>query len=149
MNARSIQDLYRDRFLAFSRTIPRTQRLEAPHTTEQRVSRLCGSRVTVDVVLKDGAVQDFGQEVKACAIGRAAASILGHHVIGATPADLAEGAQALRAILKDGAAPPSEGRWTDLAVLQPVRDYPARHASCLLAFEAAAAAAERAATGAG
>jgi NifU-like protein involved in Fe-S cluster formation len=99
--------------------------------------------VTVDVKVDGDQVADFAQEVKACALGQAAASVLGAHVEGATAEELERARDQFRAMLKEG-APAPEGRFAELAMLAPVKDYPARHASTLLAFEAAAEAARRA-----
>ena len=112
--------------------------------SSERTAKLCGSRVTVDVALDDhGRVAEFAQDVQACALGQASAGVLGSHILGASGADVAQARDSLRAMLKDG-APPPEGRFGDLRILEPVRDFPARHASTLLAFEAAAEAIERA-----
>ena len=138
-----IDDLYSARILALVANMPRAGRLAAPDASAERVSRLCGSRVTVDVVVKDGRVMDFAQDVRACALGQAAAAILGANAVGATLEEIEAGRDGLRSLLKTGAPQPS-GRFADLAVLAQVRDYPARHASTLLAFEAAAEAAKRA-----
>jgi NifU-like protein involved in Fe-S cluster formation len=100
--------------------------------------------VIVDVVVKDGVVTDFAQDVKACALGQAAASVLGAHVLGASLAEIEMARDAFRAMLKDG-GPPPVGRFSDLSMLALVKDYPARHASTLLAFEAAAEAVRKAA----
>ena len=99
----------------------------------------------VDVAVTGGRVSDFGQEVKACALGQAAAAILGEHIIGATPAEVDEARDALYAMLKSG-GPAPQGRFSDLAMLEPVKDYAPRHASTLLAFEAAAEALRQATT---
>jgi len=90
----------------------------------------------VDLTLRDGKVADFAQEVKACALGQAAAAVLGAHVIGATPEEIEMARDAFRAMLKQGGPAPT-GRFSDLSMLEPVKDYPPRHASTLLAFEAA------------
>lgn len=130
-----IDDLYSARLLALAANLPHSGRLPAPDASVEKVAKLCGSRVVVDVTVKDGAVADFAQDVKACALGQAAASVLGAHVIGASLAELEMAREAFRAMLKAG-GPPPEGRFSDLAMLAPVKDYPARHASTLLAFEA-------------
>ena len=135
--------LYSGRILALAADIPRTGRLSAPDATVTRRSPLCGSTVTVDVVMKDGVVADYAQDVKACALGQAAAAVVGAHVVGRTPDELASGAAGLRAMLKDGAdVPPAP--WEGFEVLHPARDYRNRHASILLAIEAAAEAARSA-----
>ncbi len=132
-------DLYNKRILALAAEIPHTVRLVDPQASQRRESRLCGSRVTVDVNLKDGRIAEFGQEVRACALGQASAAILGHGVLGCDRATLAAARDGLKAMLKQGAAPP-EGPFAELEVLQPAAGYPARHASILLPFEATLAA---------
>jgi NifU-like protein involved in Fe-S cluster formation len=135
-----LDDLYSARILKAAANMPRAGRLSAPQGSAERVAKLCGSRITADVVLgDDGSVADFAQEVKACALGQAAAAVLGEHVIGSSPAEIEVARDALRDMLKTGGPPPT-GRFSDLAMLEPVKDYPPRHASTLLAFEAAAAA---------
>jgi NifU-like protein involved in Fe-S cluster formation len=140
-----IDDIYSAKVLKLAANMPRAGRLEAPDASSEKVSKLCGSRVTVDLKLKDGRVADFAQEVKACALGQAAAAVLGHNVIGAGVDEIESARDQLAAMLKAG-GPGPEGRFVDLKVLQPVKDYPARHASTLLAFEAAAEAARAALT---
>ena len=135
-----IDDLYSARILKLAANMPRAGRLASPGATSEKVSRLCGSKVVVDIVMAGGEVADFAQDVRACALGQASAAILGEHVVGASAEDLVAARDALRAMLKSGAQPP-QGRFADLAVLAQVRDFPARHASTLLAFEAAAEAA--------
>jgi NifU-like protein involved in Fe-S cluster formation len=138
-----IDDLYSARVLALAANMPRAGRLAAPQASSEKVSKLCGSRVVVDLSLEDGRVADFAQDVKACALGQASAAVLGANVIGASIAELEQARDALKAMLKQG-GPPPEGRFCDLRVLAVVKDYPARHASTLLAFEAAVEAAHRA-----
>jgi NifU-like protein involved in Fe-S cluster formation len=131
-----IDDLYSAKVLRLAAEIPRLGRLSAPDASVEKVSKLCGSRVTVDVRVAEGRVADFAQEVKACALGQAAAAVLGAHVLGASLPELEMATARFRAMLKAGGDPP-EGRFADLAMLEPVKDYPARHTSTLLAFEAA------------
>jgi NifU-like protein involved in Fe-S cluster formation len=138
-----IDDLYSAKLLRLAANMPRAGRLAAPDATSEKVAKLCGSRVVVDVVMDGDRVADFAQEVKACALGQAAASVLGSNVVGASLEELEAGRRQLRAMLKDGAAAP-DGRFTDLALLAPVKDYPARHASTMLAFEAVTEAVRRA-----
>lgn len=142
-----IDDLYSAKVLALAANMPRAGRLAAPQGSAEKVSKLCGSRVVVDVVVEDGRVVDFAQDVKACALGQASAAVLGAHVIGASVAELEGARDALRAMLKQG-APAPEGRFADLKALEVVRDYPPRHASTMLAFEAAVEAAHKAVTAA-
>ena len=135
-----LNDIYNRRILELAGNIPRLGRLATPQATSRQHSKLCGSTVTVDLSLAGGRVSEYAQEVKACALGQAAAAIVGRHVVGSTPAELRDVRDRVRAMLKDN-GPAPEGAWADAAVLEPVRDFRARHASTLLAFEAAAAAA--------
>jgi NifU-like protein involved in Fe-S cluster formation len=130
-----INEIYNRKILQFAADIPRLQRLDAPDATATAISRLCGSKVTVDVKMANGAVSDFGQEVKACALGQASSSIMGRHVLGSTPAELRQLRSQMYAMLKEGGKPPT-GKWQDLEALLPVRDFKARHASTLLTFDA-------------
>ncbi len=131
-----IDDLYSGRILALAANMPRAGRLAEADGSAEKVAKLCGSRVIVDVRLEDGRVVDFAQEVKACALGQAAAAVLGANVIGAAPDEIEMARDAFRAMLKAG-GPSPVGRFSDLFMLEPVKDYPPRHASSLLAFEAA------------
>ncbi len=135
--------LYSQRILALAADIPHTARLEAPDATVKKRSPLCGSTVTVDVRVADGRVIDFGQDVKACALGQAAAAVVGGAIIGRSAPEIAEARDALRAMLKDdGPTPPAP--FDGLEVLRPARDYKNRHASILLSLEAAAEAVDEA-----
>ena len=130
-----IDDLYSAKLLALAANMPRAGRLDSPDASAEKVAKLCGSRVVVDVVMDGDRVADFAQDVKACALGQASAAVLGANVIGASLSELELARGQFRAMLKDGASAP-DGRFSDLAMLAPVKDYPARHASTLLAFEA-------------
>lgn len=133
--------LYSNRILELAADIPHSDRLDAPDATEMKRSPLCGSTVTVDVSVADGFVSAFGQDVKACALGQAAASVLGESVVGQTLDTIRTGRDELAAMLKsDGPAPaaPFDG----LKVLEPAKAYKNRHASVLLAFDATVAALE-------
>jgi NifU-like protein involved in Fe-S cluster formation len=128
-------EIYSQRILELAAAMPRTQRLAAPEATAKAHSKLCGSTVTVDLVMDGDVVTDYGQSVKACLLGQSAASVMGREVVGSTAAELREVGAAMRKMLKEG-GPPPKGKWRDLAVLEPVRDYKARHASTLLVFDA-------------
>ena len=128
-------DIYNHRILDLAGNIPRQGRLAAPGATAAAHSKLCGSTVVVDLVMTDGQVIDFAQDVKACALGQAAASIMARHVIGAKADELRNLRETMRKMLKENGTPP-EGKWADIAVLEPVRDYKARHASTMLTFDA-------------
>lgn len=136
-------DLYTARVLALAANMPRAGRLATPDASSTKTAKLCGSVITVDVTVRDGRVADFAQEVKACALGQAAAGVLGSQVVGATIEEIDLARDQLRAMLKEGGPPPI-GRFADLAILEPVKVYRARHASTMLAFEAASEAAHAA-----
>ena len=130
-----LDQIYNTRILELAAHIPRTERLENPDATAMAHSKLCGSTVTIDLKLDGERVTDFGQTVKACLLGQSAASVVGREIVGSTVAELREVAAQMRAMLKQNGPPPT-GKWADLAVLEPVRDYKARHASTLLIFDA-------------
>jgi NifU-like protein involved in Fe-S cluster formation len=131
-----IDDLYSARILTLAANLPHSGRLAAPEGTAERVAKLCGSKAIIDVALDDaGRVDDFAQDVKACALGQAAAGVLGESVLGSTVAELLETREAMLAMLKSGGEGPS-GRFEGLRVLKQVADYPARHASTMVAIEA-------------
>ena len=140
-----LMKLYSTRILGLAAAIPHTTRLDAPDATARKRSPLCGSTVTVDVVLKDGRVAGFGQDVKACALGQAAASVIGAQIIGLDEPTIRRGREQLHAMLKQG-GPVPEAPFNGLDVLQPARDYKNRHASILLAFDATLEALEQAKT---
>lgn len=138
-----IDDLYSAKLLKLAANIPLVGQLEAPQGVSEKVALLCGSKVVVHVDVKDDVVAAFAQDVKACALGQASAAVLGAHVVGASLGEIELARDQFRAMLKNGAPAPT-GRFSDLSMLAPVKDYPARHASALLAFEAAADAVRRA-----
>ena len=140
-----LNDVYNRRIIELAGTIPRIGRLPAPDASATAVSKLCGSTVTIDLKMEGDTVTDFAHEVKACALGQASASVLGAHVIGATPEEIEAARDQFRRMLKEG-APAPEGRFAELSLLAPVKDYPARHASTLLAIEATAEAVREAQT---
>ncbi|WP_415402722.1 iron-sulfur cluster assembly scaffold protein [Tateyamaria sp. SN3-11] len=135
--------LYSTRILALAADIPHHTRLNAPDATVKKRSPLCGSTVTVDVQVKDGKVVGFGQDVKACALGQAAAAVTGGAMIGRTLDEIHAGRDALRAMLKSGGPVPA-APFDGFEVLEPARDYKNRHASILLSIEATAEAMEQA-----
>ncbi|WP_434012486.1 iron-sulfur cluster assembly scaffold protein [Methyloceanibacter sp.] len=133
------EDIYSQRILELAAALPRTARLAAPQATAKAHSKLCGSTVTVDLAMEGDVVSDYGQSVKACLLGQSAASVMGREIVGSRADELRAVGAAMRKMLKEGGSPP-EGRWADLAVLEPVRDYKARHPSTLLVFDAVEAA---------
>lgn len=130
-----LNDIYNRRILELAADIPRLGRLAAPQASATAHSRLCGSTVTVDLAMEGDRVSDFAHEVKACALGQASSSIMARHVIGASAEELRALRDTVRRMLKEN-GPPPDGDWADLAVLEPVRDYKARHASTMLTFDA-------------
>jgi NifU-like protein involved in Fe-S cluster formation len=136
--------LYNRDILRLAASIPHQRRLEHPQASVEKRSPLCGSRVAVDVVLDEqGRVSSLGQEVKACALGQASASLMGANAIGRTTNELAEARDALAAYLQGTRNDP--GDWPGLEILADARPYKARHASILLPFEAVSEAAGEAA----
>ncbi|RJF68611.1 iron-sulfur cluster assembly scaffold protein [Rhodopseudomonas palustris] len=131
-----LNDIYNKRIIELAGNIPRLGRLPDPDATATAHSKLCGSTVKVDLKMDGDTVSDFAHEVKACALGQASSSIMASHVVGSTAAELRALRDSVRAMLKDNGAPPADGKWADIAVLEPVRDYKARHASTLLTFDA-------------
>ncbi len=131
-----IDELYSARILKLAANLPHSGRLTAPEGTGERVARLCGSKAVVDVTLDTaGRVETFAQDVKACALGQAAAGVLGEAVIGASLDELVEARDAMSAMLKAGGEGPT-GRFEGLRALRLVADYPARHASTMVSIEA-------------
>ncbi len=130
-----INDLYTRDILRHTAAMSRVGRLAAPDGSADAVSRMCGSKIRVDLMLRDGAVSDYAHEVEACALGQCAASILARHIVGADPADLRALRERMDAMLKQG-GPAPEGRWAELALLESVRAYTARHGSVMLPFDA-------------
>ncbi len=130
-----LDDVYNRRVLELAADIPRLGRLAAPDASAKAHSKLCGSTVTIDLSLRDGHVVDFAHDVRACALGQASSSLMARHVIGATPEELASLRKTMIAMLKTKGPPPS-GKFADFAVLEPIRDFKARHASTLLTFDA-------------
>jgi NifU-like protein involved in Fe-S cluster formation len=130
-----LNEVYNNRILELAGNIPRLGRLAQPDASATAHSKLCGSTVTVDLKMDGPVVTDFAHEVKACALGQASSSIMARNVIGANAGELRSLRETVRRMLKENGAAP-QGKWVDIAVLEPVRDYKARHASTLLTFDA-------------
>lgn len=131
-----LNEVYNRRIIELAGNIPRLGRLGAPDASATAHSKLCGSTVTVDLKMQGDEITDFAHEVKACALGQASSSIMARNIVGAKAQELRNLRDAVRKMLKENGAPPADGRWSDIAVLEPVRDYKARHASTLLTFDA-------------
>jgi SUF system NifU family Fe-S assembly protein len=130
-----LNEIYNQQILNLAADIPRLGRLPDAHASATAHSKLCGSTVTVDVKVEGDVVTDFAHDVKACALGQASSSIMARHVVGSTAQELRAVRHAMRRMLKENGEAPA-GKWEDLRVLEPVRDFKARHASTLLAFDA-------------
>jgi NifU-like protein involved in Fe-S cluster formation len=130
-----LNDIYNRRVLELAADIPRQGRLKAPQASAKSHSKLCGSTVVVDLSVEDGKVSEFAHEVRACMLGQASSSLMAREIVGSTPDELRALRETMTAMLKAG-GPPPQGKWAEFSVLEPVRDYKARHASTLLTFDA-------------
>jgi NifU-like protein involved in Fe-S cluster formation len=130
-----LNDIYNKKIIELAGNIPRLGRLPAPDASATAHSKLCGSTVKVDLKMNGSVVTDFAHEVKACALGQASSSIMARHVVGSTASELRELRDTVRKMLKENGAPP-QGKWTEVGLLEPVRDFKARHASTMLTFDA-------------
>ena len=130
-----VENLYNERILELAATLSKVGRLENAEFSSEAVSRLCGSKVTVDIKISGDKVNDFSHVVKACALGQASSSVMAKKIIGTDINELLDLKIRIKEMLKDDGPPPS-GKWSDLEVLQPVKDYKGRHSSVLLTFDA-------------
>jgi len=130
-----VENLYNERILELAATLSKVGRLENAEFSSEAVSRLCGSKVTVDIKISGNKVNDFSHVVKACALGQASSSVMAKKIIGTDINELLDLKIRMKEMLKDDGPPPS-GKWSDLEVLQPVKDYKGRHSSVLLTFDA-------------
>jgi NifU-like protein involved in Fe-S cluster formation len=131
-----LDEVYNKRIIELAGSIPRIGRLPDAHASATALSKLCGSTVTIDLKMDGDTVTDFAHEVKACALGQASSSIMARNIVGSKANELRDLRERVRKMLKENGAPPADGKWADIAVLEPVRDYKARHASTLLTFDA-------------
>ena len=129
------ESLYNDRLLALASSISQVNRLEQPHASATAHSKLCGSTITVDIQVQNNFVSNFGYDIKSCALGKASTAIMQKNIRGSAVQELKNIRHIVQAMLKNDGPPPT-GKWADVALLQPVKDYKARHASTLLAFDA-------------
>lgn len=139
-----LDDIYNQRIFELAAAIPHAVRLDRPDAAASAHSKLCGSTVEVELKLDGDRITGFGQTVKACLLGQASAAIVGREIVGTKADEFRAVAAAMRRMLKEG-GPPPQGRWADLKLLEPVRDYPHRHASTLLVFDAVERALDQAA----
>lgn len=128
-------EIYSLKIMQIAGNAPAPGQLDKPDAQIKRISKVCGSSVEVSLILTDGMVSAYGQETNACVLGQASASVLANNIVGTAPLELRELRLQMEAMLKNDGPPPS-GKWADLAHLQPVSDYPQRHASTMLVFNA-------------
>lgn len=138
------EDIYSTRILEVVATMPTLGPVAAPHGSATKHSKLCGSKVHVDLNVADGRITDYGHDVEACLLGQTAAAVMARNAIGLTRDEVVAVRDKMTAMLKEG-GPPPDGIWADLEVLYPVRDYKPRHTSMMLVFEAVIAAFDEAA----
>jgi NifU-like protein involved in Fe-S cluster formation len=137
-----ISDLYTEEIIQIAGRLAPASRLAQPDASARRTSRICGSVIEVDLMVRDGRVLAFGQDVNACALGQTSASIVAQHIVGAGVSELYDLRDQVEAMLKEGGAPPG-GKWAEIGYLAPVRDFAPRHASVMLVFEAVVACLEK------
>jgi NifU-like protein involved in Fe-S cluster formation len=137
-----IDDLYSQKILELAANAVQPPRLAAPDASARKVSRVCGSLVEVDIVVRDGVITEYGHHLSACALGQTSAAVVAREIVGTPVGEFRRMSSQMRAMLKEDGAPP-DGKWADLAYLEPVRDYKARHGSTLLVFEAVVEALEK------
>ncbi|QQR40369.1 iron-sulfur cluster assembly scaffold protein [Devosia rhizoryzae] len=137
-----LSDLYSEKILDLAGNAPQPGRLAGPDASARKVSRVCGSLIEVDVVVRNGIITAYGHDVSACALGQTSAAIVAQQIVGTPVADFVEVRDAMQAMLKGKGVPPT-GRWDDLKYLEPVRHYPNRHMSTMLVFDAVVAALEK------
>jgi NifU-like protein involved in Fe-S cluster formation len=130
-----MSELYNTKILRFASEIPHLERLDSPDVTITKTSRICGSRVTVDINFNEGKILNFGQEVKACALGQASCAIVGHHAIGQTLKSFKSIRAKMEKMLKE-TGPAPDGNWADLEIFLPARGHKSRHTSIMLPFDA-------------
>jgi len=137
-----LSDLYSEKILDLAGNALQPPRLADADASARKVSRICGSVIEVDLKVRDGVITGYGHEISACALGQTSAAVVAREIVGTRVDDFCALRQVMHDMLKADGAPP-DGKWSDLKYLEPVRDYPARHMSTLLVFDAVAAALEK------
>ena len=137
-----ISDLYSQKILELAANAVQPPRLARPDASARKVSRVCGSLIEVDVAVRDGVIAEYGHYLSACALGQTSAAVVAREIVGTPVSEFLLLREQMHAMLKE-AGPVPEGKWADLAYLEPVRDYKARHMSTLLVFDAVAEALEK------
>jgi NifU-like protein involved in Fe-S cluster formation len=138
-----LSDLYSQKILEIAANQPVPGRLAHPDAAARRVSPLCGSSIEVDVKVEDGVITGYGHTISACALGQTSAAVVARGIVGTPVGEFRRVRAEMTAMLKAGGPPPGGAKWADLGYLEPVRDYPARHGSTLLVFDAVADALEK------
>ena len=137
-----ISDLYSQKILELAANALQPPRLANPDASARKVSRVCGSLIEVDVVVRDGVIAEYGHHLSACALGQTSAAVVAREIVGTPAGEFLLLRNQMHAMLEADGMPPA-GKWADLAYLEPVRDYRARHVSTLLVFDAVAEALEK------
>lgn len=138
-----LSDLYSQKILDLAGNALQPARLDHPDGSARKVSRVCGSVIEVDVGIEQGIIAAYGHDVSACALGQTSAAVVAREIVGTPVTEFRQLREQMHAMLKQNGAPPV-GKWSDLRFLEPVREYPARHMSTLLVFDAVVAAIEKA-----
>lgn len=138
-----LSDLYSEKILDLSANAPQPGRLAQPGASARKTSKVCGSVVEVDLVVRDGVIVAYGHQVSACALGQTSAAVVAREIVGTSAAEFVALRNTVRTMLNEEGAPLPDGKWSDLRYLEPVRDYRARHASTMLVFDAVVAALEK------
>jgi NifU-like protein involved in Fe-S cluster formation len=137
-----LSELYSEKILDLAGNAKPPGRLAEPDASARKVSRVCGSTIEVDIVVRDGVIAEYGHEISACALGQTSAAVVAREIVGTTPEDFRTLRGQMHAMLKENGMPPA-GKWSDLKYLEPVREYRARHMSTLLVFDAVESALEK------
>lgn len=130
-----LSDLYSETILDIAANASPASRLDHPQASARKVSRICGSVIDVDLVVRDGVIAEYGHEISACALGQTSAAIVAKHIVGTPPQEFVQLRDQMHAMLKQDGVPPA-GKWAELRFLEPVREYRSRHMSTLLVFDA-------------
>lgn len=141
-----LSDLYSAKILDLAANAVQPPRLDAPDASARKVSRICGSSIEVDLIVRDGRIAAYGHELSACALGQTSAAVVAREIVGTPVVEFLAVRSAMHEMLKADGAPPA-GKWADLGYLEPVRAFPNRHMSTLLVFDAVAAALEKVESG--
>lgn len=138
-----LSDLYSEKILDLAANAPQPGRLAQPDASARKTSKVCGSVVEVDLVVRGGVIVAYGHQVSACALGQTSAAVVAREIVGTPAGEFVALRETVRTMLNEAGAPLPDGKWSDLRYLEPVRDYRARHASTMLVFDAVVAALEK------